>query len=45
HPSCQEVFVLEQDVYGLLGKFGAGETARSQVLTGFHAPVNVVFAG
>jgi hypothetical protein len=43
-PRTIEVFVLEKDVYVLLGKFGAGETVRSQLLPGFQVTVDVVFA-
>jgi len=40
-----EVFVLVEDVYTLLGKFGPGEGARSQILAGFEVMVDEVFAG
>ncbi len=39
-----EVFVLEAGVYVALGKFGAGQTARSQLLDGFQVSVDEVFA-
>ncbi|MDH7485538.1 MAG: Uma2 family endonuclease [Anaerolineae bacterium] len=39
-----EVFTLEEGVYTLLGKFGPGETARSQLLAGFEVAVDEVFA-
>jgi Uma2 family endonuclease len=38
-----EVFVREEGAYALLGKFGPGETARSQVLAGFQVAVDEVF--
>jgi len=39
-----EVFALEEGTYTLSGKFGPGEGARSQMLTGFEVPVDEVFA-
>jgi Uma2 family endonuclease len=39
-----EVFVLREDAYELLGKWGAGEVARSALLEGFRVEVNAVFA-
>jgi Uma2 family endonuclease len=46
-PAAQtvEVFVLEETVYILLGKFEAGQTARSQLLGGFNVGVSDIFAG
>lgn len=38
-----EVFMLEHGEYVLLGKWGAGETARSRVLEGFQASVDDIF--
>ena len=40
-----EVFVLREGIYTLLGKWGAGEAARSEVLAGFEMMVDEVFAG
>ena len=40
-----EVFVLDQEKYRLLGKWGTGEVAHSKVLVGFQAAVDVVFGG
>ncbi len=40
-----EVFVLDQEKYRLLGKWGAGEAAHSKVLVGFQAAVDDVFGG
>jgi len=37
-----EVFRLREGVYGLLGKWGAGETARSELLAGFEVAVDEV---
>ena len=37
-----EVYVLRQDVYHLLGKWSAGESARSEVLAGFTVAVSGV---
>jgi Uma2 family endonuclease len=37
-----EVFVLRGEKYALLGKFGAGDRARSEVLTGFQVDVSAV---
>jgi Uma2 family endonuclease len=37
-----EVFVLREGVYHLLGKWGLGETARSELLKGFETPVAAV---
>jgi Uma2 family endonuclease len=39
-----EIFVLKEDAYVLLDKFGAGEKARSQMLPGFQVSVDMVFA-
>ena len=39
-----EVFVIEEDAYTLLGKFGPGEGVRSQVLAGLEVMVDEVFA-
>lgn len=38
-----EVFVLEEGVYTLLGEFGPGEGACSQILAGFEVLVDEVF--
>jgi len=38
-----EVYVLREGVYELLGKSHAGETARSQLLSGFEVDVDEVF--
>jgi len=43
-PQTIEVFALEEGTYTLSGKFGPGEGARSQILTGFEVPVDEVFA-
>jgi len=40
-----EVYTLDEGVYALLGQFGAGHKACSQVLSGFEVPVDEVFAG
>lgn len=40
-----EVFVLEAGEYALLGKWGDGEEARSQVLAGLKVDVRTVFRG
>jgi Uma2 family endonuclease len=40
-----EVFVLEEGVYVLLDKSGAGQTARSRLLEGFQVAVDRVMAG
>lgn len=37
-----EVFVLAEGAYTLLGRFGAGELARSQILAGFSVAVEEV---
>jgi len=37
-----EVYVLREEVYHLLGKWGLGEVAHSEVLTGFDVPVAAV---
>jgi len=39
-----EVFIIEEGAYTLLGKFGPGEKARSQILAGFEVMVDEVFA-
>lgn len=38
-----EVYVLEQGAYLLVGKYGPGETAQSQIVPGFEASVDEVF--
>jgi len=38
-----EVFVLREGTYVLLGKWGAGEIARSQELPGFEVAVDTIF--
>ena len=38
-----EVFVLREGAYVLLGKWGVGEKARSEVLEGFEVAVGEVF--
>ncbi len=40
-----EVFVLREGAYELLGKWGIGERARSEVLEGFGLAVEEVFRG
>ena len=35
-----EVFTLREGAYELLGKWGAGETARSELLAGFEVAVD-----
>ena len=40
-----EVYVLQNDVFHLLGRWGVGEVARSQVLEGFEIPVAAVMQG
>lgn len=42
--SIIEVFVLREGTYALLGKWGAGETARSEVLPGFEIAVDAIIA-
>lgn len=42
--STIEVFVLREGIYALLGKWGAGEIARSEVLPGFEIAIDAVFA-
>jgi len=37
-----EVFRLREGVYEALGKWGAGETARSELLAGFEVAVDKV---
>lgn len=37
-----EVYVLRRRVYHLLGKWGIGEVARSEILSGFEVPVETV---
>jgi Uma2 family endonuclease len=37
-----EVYVLQEEQYHLLGKWGMGEVARSQLLEGFEVPVAAV---
>jgi Uma2 family endonuclease len=37
-----ELFVLRGGTYALIGKYGAGETVRSEVLQGFDAKVEEV---
>lgn len=39
-----EVFALRNGVYELLGKFGPGENARSEVLPGFEPAMDEIFA-
>lgn len=39
-----EVFALRNGVYELLGKFGPGEKARSEVLPGFEPAIDEIFA-
>jgi len=39
-----EVFVLREGAYALLGKWSAGDIARSEALPGFEIAVDVVFA-
>jgi len=38
-----EVFVLQQGSYQLLGRWGADETARSEVLAGFEVVIEDIF--
>ena len=38
-----EVFVLEEDEFTLIGKWGVGETASSRVLSGFQVAVADIF--
>lgn len=40
-----EVYVLRAGAYELLGKWGLGETARSELLEGFQAAVAELFPG
>ncbi len=37
-----EVFTLREGAYELLGKWGAGETAHSELLAGFEVAVDEV---
>ena len=37
-----EVFVLREGTYALLGKWGTGETARSEVLPGFEIAIDAI---
>ncbi len=39
-----EVFVLRDGAYELLGKFGPGERARSEVLPGFEPAIDEIFS-
>jgi len=39
-----EIYTLDEGVYTLLGQSGAGQVARSQVLSGFEVSVDEVFA-
>ncbi|HEY0512240.1 MAG TPA: Uma2 family endonuclease [Thermoanaerobaculia bacterium] len=39
-----EVFVLRNGAYELLGKFGPGERARSEVLPGFEPAIDEIFS-
>jgi Uma2 family endonuclease len=38
-----QVFVLREGRYQLLGKWGEGEAARSEVLEGFEVAVKEIF--
>lgn len=40
-----EVYILKEGAYTLLGKYGSGEVARSQLLPGFQAAVDEVLPG
>lgn len=40
-----EVFVLREGKYALLGKWGVGEVARSEILPGFAVPVADIVGG
>lgn len=42
-PKTVEVFVLRRGSYELLGKYGTGESARSEVLEGFRPPLDEIF--
>ena len=42
HGRTVEVFVLREGAYELLGKWGGGEEARSEVLAGFRVAVDEV---
>jgi len=44
NPSARtiELFVLREGRYELIGKYGAGETVRSEVLPGFEVKVEEV---
>jgi Uma2 family endonuclease len=37
-----EVYVLREELYHLLGKWGIGEVAHSELLKGFEVPVEAV---
>ena len=43
-PRTIEVYTLAEEVYTLLGQFGASQTTRSRVLSGFEVSVDEVFA-
>ncbi len=45
HGRTVEVFVLREGAYELLGKWGEGEEARSEVLAGFRVAVDEVIKG
>jgi Uma2 family endonuclease len=45
HGRSIEVWGLEGDAYVLVGKFGKGQTARSQLLSGFEVLVDSIFEG
>ena len=42
HGRTVEVFILQEGAYELLGKWGGGEEARSEILTGFRLMVDEV---
>jgi len=42
--SSIEVYTSQEGAYSLLGKFRAGEVARSQLLPGLEIPVDEVFS-
>jgi len=42
-PKTVEVYLLKEEAYEPVGKWGMGETARSELLKGFEVPVDEIF--